>query len=104
MSKRPKNITIAALMLLACAILSGCVGTSYRVGVSGFTDPNYAGGSSYWLLSGKEGVTVNDLEFREYASYLRRGLGQGGFTESASLDQADLAIFVGYGIGDTKEH
>ncbi len=47
---------------------------------------------------------VNDLEFREYANYLRRGLSQSGFIESPSLDQADLAIFVGYGIGDTKEH
>lgn len=43
------------------------------------------------------------LEFREYAAYLRRGLAQAGYSESATLDQADLAIFVSYGIGDAKE-
>jgi hypothetical protein len=74
------------------------------VGVSGFSDPNITTGRTYWLLSAKENVSAEDLEFREYATYLRNGLGRAGFTQSASLEQADLAIFVGYGIGDTKEH
>lgn len=91
----------ATLALLAGMMLSGCI--SYRIAVNGFSDPKYAGGHSYWLLSGKDGVTVDDLEFREYAAYLRRGLGQAGYSESATLDQADLAIFVSYGIGDAKE-
>jgi len=103
MSKHSKCFTAATLALLASLMLSGCAGRSYRIGVNGFSDPNHAGGHSYWLLSGKDNVTVNDLEFREYAAYLRRGLGQAGFSESVTLDQADLAIFVSYGIGDTKE-
>ena len=101
MSKNSKCFTVATLAMLAGIILSGCV--SCRIGVSGFSDPNYTGGHSYWLLSGKENVTVDDLEFREYAAYLRRGLNQAGFSESTTLDQADLAIFINYGIGDAKE-
>ena len=96
--------SVAAGLLLACALLSGCVGPSYRVNVSGFNDPSITVGHTYWLLSAKENVSVEDLEFREYAVYVRSGLGRAGFSESASLDQADLAIFIGYGIGDTKEH
>jgi hypothetical protein len=101
MSKNSKCFTAAILVLLVAVVLSGCV--SYRVAVNGFSDPKYAGGHSYWLLSGKDNVSVNDLEFREYAAYLRRGLAQAGYSESATPDQADLAIFVSYGIGDAKE-
>lgn len=91
------------MALLVGVVLSGCVSHRYRIAVNGFSDPKYAGGHSYWLLSGKDGVSMNDLEFREYAAYLRRCLAQAGYSESATLDQADLAIFVSYGIGDAKE-
>ena len=97
------SFLVAILALLVGVVLSGCVSPSYRVGVNGFSDPNFTGGRSYYLLSGKKDVSVDDLEFREYATYLRRGLGQAGFSESATLDQADLAIFISYGIGDAKE-
>ncbi|MDD5138635.1 MAG: hypothetical protein PHY43_00060 [Verrucomicrobiales bacterium] len=100
MSEYRKHFTTAILALLAGIVLSGC--TSYRIAVNGFNDPKYAGGHSYWLLSGEDGVTVDDLEFREYAAFLRRGLAQAGYSESVTPDQADLAIFVSYGIGDAK--
>ncbi len=103
MSKISKCFIAAIIALLVGVVLSGCVSHRYRIAVNGFSDPKYAGGHSYWLLSGKDGVTVDDLEFREYAAYLRRGLAQAGYSESATLDQADLAIFVSYGIGDAKE-
>lgn len=92
----------ATLMVFLAALLGGCA--SYQVGVSGFSDPFYAGGRTFWLLSGNKDVTADDLEFREYAGYLRRGLVQAGFSEAANFDKADLAIFVRYGIGDPKEH
>ncbi|MGA2030326.1 MAG: hypothetical protein ABSG87_09675, partial [Verrucomicrobiota bacterium] len=72
MSKNSRCFMAATLALMVGIMLSGCV--SYRVAVNGFSDSKYAGGNSYWLLSGKDDVTVNDLEFREYAVYLRRGL------------------------------
>jgi hypothetical protein len=103
MKRHGKCFAAAMFTLLIGVMLSGCAGHSYRVGVSGFSDPNHASGHSYCLLSGKDGVTVDDLEFREYAGYLRRGLGQAGFSEATNLDEADLAIFVSYGIGDAKE-
>jgi hypothetical protein len=103
MNTNRKRFTTATQLALLCALLSGCVGTSYHVGVSGFTDPAYTGGRSYWLLPGMKGLAADDLEFREYAGYLRRGLSQSGFTEAPSFEQADLAIFVSYGVGDTRE-
>lgn len=93
-------ISLAAL----CTSLCGCAGTSYEVGVSGFAIPAYAGGQSYWLQSGKKEVAEDNLEFQEYARYVRRGLAEAGFTVSPSIEQADLVVFLSYGIGDAKDH
>jgi len=104
MSKNSRCFTAAILALLVAIVLTGCVSNRVaRVAVNGFSDTKYAGGHFYWLLSGKDDVAVDDLEFREYAAYLRRGLAQAGYSESATPDQADLAIFFSYGIGDAKE-
>lgn len=96
------RLITAIVTALLMALTSGCV--SYRIGVSGFSDAAYSGGRSYWLLPSQEGVSTDDLEFKEYAVYLRRGLAQAGFTEAASYEQADLGLFVSYGIGGTREH
>lgn len=104
MTANRRRLLTATLLVALCTLLGACVGPQYSVGVSGFTDPAYAGGKSYWLLPGQKGVTDDDLEFREYARYVRRGLSQAAFFESAGLDHADLVIFLSYGIGDTKEH
>jgi hypothetical protein len=82
MTENRKRLLTATLVATLCALLGGCVVPRYTVGVSGFADPAYAGGHSYWLLPGQKGVTDEDLEFREYAGYVRRGLKQAGFTES----------------------
>ena len=34
---------------------------------------------------------------------MRKGLSQAGFTEASSLEQADLALFLSYGVGDARE-
>ena len=99
-----KQFATTILLGLFCVFLSGCVGLHYSVSVSGFNDPTFTGGRTYWLLSGKKDVTTDDLEFREFASYLRSGLNQAGFMEAPGFDRADLAVFISYGSGNAKEH
>ena len=98
-----RRLLNTTLLSAFCALFSGCAGTHYNVGVSGFLDRTYTGGQAYWLQPGTKGVTDGDLEFREYASYLRTGLRKAGFTEASSLEQADLAVFLSYGVGDARE-
>ena len=43
-----------------------------------------------------------DLEFREYSEYLHRALALKGFVPATSVDDADIAIFVRYGLGDPR--
>jgi hypothetical protein len=59
MIKISKCFIAATMALLVGVVLSGCVSHRYRIAVNGFSDPKYADGHSYWLLSGKDGVTVD---------------------------------------------
>jgi hypothetical protein len=102
-ARRIKNLTVLLGLTVLCLALVGCATRRFALGVSGFSDGTYAGGRTYWLMSGNSNVATSDFEFREYAGYIRRGLSQENFVEATSFEFADLAIFVSYGIGDSKD-
>ncbi|MFO0839612.1 MAG: hypothetical protein U1D55_13935 [Phycisphaerae bacterium] len=54
------------------------------------------------LLSGKNGVATNDLEFREYADMVERLLQSRGFAKAERELDANLVVFLNYGISDPK--
>jgi hypothetical protein len=56
----------------------------------------------YVLLPGNKDVSADDLQFREYASYLEIALAERGFKKAVDIKDADIAIFLAYGIGDPK--
>jgi hypothetical protein len=56
------------------------------------------------LLPGNKDTSVTDLQFREYAAYIDRALVSRGYVPAESIDKADLAVFVIYGIGNPQEH
>lgn len=91
------------LMLLAVAATFGCVSApGFRVNVDSINDPSIQVGSRYILLPAMDGVTPSDLQFREYAAYIHGALERRGFVATDDLDQADIAIFVRYGLGDPR--
>jgi hypothetical protein len=49
-----------------------------------------------------KGVDSSDLLFQEFQSYVHRALEVRGFRQAASLADADLAILIGYGVGDPQ--
>lgn len=55
------------------------------------------------LIPVMQGVTKDDLQYQEYASYVKKALEDKGFIEASSEDEANLAILVSYGISDPKE-
>ncbi len=94
--------TLAAIF--ACQIMIGCssgLSSYYEVSVDSITDPGVQAKSTYVLLPGNSGITIYDLNFREYADYVRKALTKQGLTD-APLADAKLAIFLIYGIGDPK--
>lgn len=101
-----KHITTLA-SVLAAAFLSGCATTqrpSYIVSVNGLASQTTNAGVAFVILPGDRDVADTDLQFQEYAGFVERALNQSGFHRAPALEDADIAVFLAYGIGDPKEH
>lgn len=95
-----KNFNI--LLLFGVLVLSGCtMGPTYRVDVTSIGSANE--NKTYILLPGNKDTSVDDLQFKEYATYVARALHSKGFTPAKTFQEANVAIFVGYGISTPKE-
>jgi len=96
-------------MRTGCAIflllLAGCAArTDYIVIVDAISSVEHEQNSTYVLLSANEDVDIDDLQFREFAQYIHRALAARGFLHTENINEAELAIFLYYGIGDPQEH
>lgn len=58
---------------------------------------------SYILLPGDNETPSNDLHFQEFAAYVDRALAYRGFVHVENSDEAVLAIYLVYGIGDPQQ-
>lgn len=54
----------------------------------------------YVLLSGIKDVDGSDLQYKEYELYVHRSLQADGFIRTDDFNNAEIAIFMTYGIGD----
>ena len=94
-----KNLLIVAML----ALLQACaVGPQFHVNVDSISAPEAASKTKYVLLPGVKDVEVGDLQYREYAAYVERALTSKGYTKTSSFAEADIAIFLGYGIGEPE--
>jgi len=88
---------IMPIVLAFC--VCGC--SRFVVRVDSITDPAQPEKSLYYIFPGMQGVSPNDLHFKEYTSYLSQAFQSRGFRE-VEPDSAQLIIFVAYGIGDPR--
>jgi len=88
--------------ILACSTTPGPQKTFFEVDVSSLLDPAAASMKSYTLFPGVEGVTDTDLQYREFARYVRKALAEHGFVEVEEPTAAQIAIFMNYGIGEPE--
>ena len=93
------------LTLIFMALLTGCaIGTMFRVNVDSISAPEAEVKKKYILLSGLKDVEPTDLQFREYASYVDKALAAKGFVKAEDFQDANVAVFLAYGIGDPQKH
>ena len=98
----------SSLRLLGCCVvlLSGCTALGARmftVSVDAINDPDYSGGTTYILLSPDPTIdATSNLLFREYGIMVERVMETRGYTRTSSEQDADLAVFLSYGIGDPE--
>ena len=100
--KKLRAALIPALILL----MAGCAANvgKYLVNVDSMQAPGTDDKKHFVLFPGSKGTSSNDPQFKEYAGYINRALISRGFVPAESVEQADLAIFVVYEIGDPQQH
>ena len=95
---KPKSLLI---LILIFSMIS-CVGPKFLVNVDSICSPEPEAKKNYVLLPGLEGINANDLQYQEYANYVDKALAKKGFLKSDDIKNADIAIFLVYGIGDPQ--
>lgn len=91
---------------IALLLLSGCGGLPVKSDVDSFSSasPSVAARTHFVLLPASKDVDPSDLEFQEYCRYVAKALTMDGFEPAKTLDDADVIIFMGYGIGNPQNH
>ncbi|MCE9880649.1 hypothetical protein LZ641_09880 [Hafnia paralvei] len=97
---KKKFLLATALFLTGCAAQVPVVSTQ----VDGKALDNALGKRHYILFPDNPKINAHDLSFMEYKKYVMRILDSRGMTPSTDFNSADIAIFLGYGIGEPKTH
>lgn len=85
-------------------ILQGCSTTKYHVNVDSISTTEAQEKTEYVLLSDNNKININDLQFKEYASYINKALKILGYEKAATITDAGVAIFLSYSISEPKQH
>lgn len=97
-------LALLAAMVAACATTQPVRKAAiFRVEVSGLASESRAATArTYVLLPGVAGVEANDLQFQEFARYVRGAMGQRGYV-ATDVESADMVVFLAYAISDRPE-
>jgi hypothetical protein len=98
-----KKLLCAFLGLIAVLCLAGSR-TFFLVDVNSINNPDTTRGMKYVLISGMQDPGVVDLQFNEFAAYVSAALRRSGHQEVKMAEDADVVIFLTYGIGEPKTH
>jgi len=89
--------------LLAFLILQGCAtAPEFNVNVNSISGSDSNIKNKYFLIPGLKDVNKDDLQFQEYSRYVEKALWRKGYVKAASFNEADIAIFMSYGIGEPQ--
>lgn len=96
-----------AVALMCIVLLASCTtmgGTRFLSNVDSLAHADALAKKRYILMSGNKDVPAGDLQFIEYAGYIEKVLTGNGFVKAASIADADVVIFLSYGIGNPQTH
>ena len=93
-------------LIFFCLLVAGCTTTKpvFHVSVDSINSGTPLVGKKCIVAPGAENININDLQFREFASYVERVLVSKGYEITDDFETADVAVLLGYGIGDPEEH
>jgi hypothetical protein len=103
-----KTIQTFRGMALFCFLLlslSGCATTpKFYVDIDSISSSNADSKKKYVLIPGMKDVKNTDLQFMEFTKYIDNALISRGFIKAKKTEDANIAIFLVYGIGNPQEH
>lgn len=111
MKAKHAHKAIAMLLIPAITIIMiSCASTAqmawskdgegiYQVSINSYGNYNLDG-KTYYIESGDEIISSNDLEFKEYADYLKKDLAIHGAKDTFDKENADMCILLNYGLVD----
>ncbi len=85
--------------ILFAIFLTGC-GPVVNVDVDSICSPRAKEKNKFVILPGNEGCDDSDLQFQEFSNYTERALENSGFIKASSVNDADVAILLSYGVSD----
>ncbi len=94
-------ILIGVMIMVSCAAMQPI---RFVSGVDGLAQSDALAKKRYIIIPGIKYVEPSDLQFLEYASYVERILSEKGFINASQFADADIAVFLSYGIGNPQEH
>jgi len=102
------------MAMIALSILAGCHHARRHTqpeievisAVNSLAAPDAGSKPRFVLLPGGSDNPENQLQFKEYARYIEKILLSRGFQKATSIADADVAIFLSYGIGgpETRQY
>jgi hypothetical protein len=101
-----RNIYLT-LLFAFIVLLSGCAGihnARFVSSVDSLAQTDATTKKRYVLFPGGKGVDASDLQFQEYAAYIEKILSEKGFLKAPVLQDADIAIFLAYAVGDPQTY
>jgi hypothetical protein len=95
---------IGVLLIVCTTLLSGCATTRFNSSVDSFAKADATVKKRYILISGGKEGEVNNLQFQEFATYINKVLTEKGFMKVGAFQDADVAIFFTYAIGNPQTY
>jgi hypothetical protein len=100
-----RTLTLTYLLLFVVMLLiTGCARPRFYTDVDSIALSDQSVGKRYLLLPGNQGSTPDDLQFLEFARYVHSVLTPLGFSKATSEQDADIAIFLSYGVSSPETH
>jgi hypothetical protein len=96
-------------LLVISALLAACVTTRTPPPyIASFMDsfalPNALDKKRFVILPGTKDTDSSDLQFLEFSKHVEKVLGELGLNKAKSFADAEIAIFLSYGIGNPQIH
>jgi hypothetical protein len=95
---------IAALAALVLALPMAVQARAFRVGVSGYSDGQPVIGTKYAIMPQEDQRQATAFEFPEYARHVERALATKNMVRVADAANADVLVYLGYGVTDPIKH